>query len=226
MSAMLKTRWQEIDKKFIALSLRERAMVAIAALAFVAYVGNALWVTPIFSRSQQLAKLTVQQEKELLALQTQLEALQVQVAIDPNAPFRQQQGEIRRQMGELDQRMKRYEAAMVPPEQMGPLLSNLLRQAKGVQLLSLKTLPVDAILKAKTNEAGLPVPPKVNMYKHGYELKLEGSYLELTNYLVELEAQPQQLLWQRAVMAVGEYPKATLTLTFYSLSLDKDWLSL
>ena len=222
----LKSRWQELDKKYKALSLRERAMVAVAALAFVAYVGNALWVTPVFSRAQQFAKLTAQQEKELLGLQTQLELLRTQVAIDPNAPLRVEQAELRAQMSEVDLKLKRFESAMVPPDQMGTLLGNLLRQTKGVQLSSLKTLPVDPVIQPKTEEGGTLALPKVNMYKHGYELKLEGSYLDLSNYLAELERQPQQLLWQRAALSVGEYPKATLTLVFYTLSLDKDWLSL
>lgn len=222
----LKSIWQDSDKKFAALSLREKAMVAVAALAFVAYVGNALWVAPIFSRSQQFAKLTQQQEKELNALQAQLATLQEKVVVDPNALLLRQKAEIQQQLVEVDDSMKRFEAALVPPEQMGPVLGNLLRETKGVRLLSLKTLPVEQVIPPKMGEGGVLIPAKVNMYKHGYELKIEGGYLELTDYLVDLEKQPQQLLWQRAVLAVSEYPRATLTLTFFSLSLDKDWLSL
>lgn len=224
--AALKSTWQDFDKKYAALSLREKAMVAAAALVFVAYVGHALWVAPIFARSQQFAKLTQQQEKELNALQAQLATLQSQVVVDPNAALRKQQAEIRQQGAELDNSMHSFESALVPPEQMGAVLGSLLRQSKGVRLLSLKTLPVEPVIPPKMGEGGVMVPAKVNMYKHGYELRIEGSYLDLTDYLADLEKQPQQLLWQRAVLSVADYPRATLTLTFFSLSLDKDWLSL
>ncbi|MGE5470336.1 MAG: hypothetical protein ACM3X0_06005 [Bacteroidota bacterium] len=221
----MKSRWQQLDKKYAALSLRERALVAVAALAFIGYVGNALWVMPVFARSQQFARLTAQQEKELSALQAQLTTLQTQVAIDPNAPLQAKLGEVRAQTADLDSRMKAFEAALVPPERMAAVLDNLLRQTRGVRLVSLKTLPIEPLIQVSTTEGG-SIAPRANMYKHGFELRIEGAYLDLTAYLAELERQPQQMLWQRAVLVVGEYPKSTLTVTFFSLSLDKDWLSL
>lgn len=217
---------QDLLRKYAALSRREKILVVLAAAAFVAYVGQALWVAPIYARGEQLRKLTLQQEKELQALQTQLSMLQAQVAVDPNAPLREKLSAGRQRLGDLDQRLRTFESAMVPPDQMSALLGNLLRQVRGVRLLSLRTLPVEPVLAAKTGADGVVVQPKVNMYRHSYELKLEGGYLELAGYLAELERQPQQLLWQRAALSAENYPKSVLTLTFSTLSLDKEWLAL
>jgi MSHA biogenesis protein MshJ len=46
------------------------------------------------------------------------------------------------------------------------------------------------------------------------------------NYLEQLEAMPWQLLWANAKLNVDEYPKSTLTLRLFTLSLDKKWLNL
>lgn len=65
-----------------------------------------------------------------------------------------------------------------------------------------------------------------NIYKHGVEITMQGSYLDLANYVAELEAMPWQLFWSKAKLNVEEYPKTTLTLTLFTLSLDKKWLNL
>lgn len=64
------------------------------------------------------------------------------------------------------------------------------------------------------------------IYKHGVELTVQGSYPELLSYLAELEKMPWQLFWGKVKMNVEEYPRATLTLTVFTLSLDKKWLNL
>ena len=62
------------------------------------------------------------------------------------------------------------------------------------------------------------------VYKHGVELVVKGSYADLTQYLMRLEGLPWQMFWGKAELKVEEYPKATLTLTLFTLSLDKTWL--
>lgn len=44
-------------------------------------------------------------------------------------------------------------------------------------------------------------------------------------YLTELENSPQRLIWGRMDMET-DYPQSTLTLKVYTLSLDKQWLTL
>lgn len=219
-------RWRQVDRKYAALSRRERLLVGLAALALAAYLGNVVWVAPAFSRAANVARLAAQQEKELAALQAQLDQLQVQMARDPNAPLRQSLADLGRRSAEVDARLKEFESTLIPPRQMGAALGQLLRQVRGVRLLSLRTLPAESLLPpapAGQQEGG---GPAAGMFRHGYELSIEGNYLDLTAYLAELERQPQRLLWQHASLSVEEYPTAVLTLRFHSLSLEKDWLAL
>lgn len=64
------------------------------------------------------------------------------------------------------------------------------------------------------------------IYKHGVEITVQGEYLDMMNYMRELEAMPWQVFWGKARLNVDEYPQATLVLTLYTLSLDKKWLKL
>jgi len=83
--------------------------------------------------------------------------------------------------------------------------------------------------------AGAPAPggsavpaPKARemLYRHGVEMVLQGSYMDMLAYMDSLERLPVQLFWGRAQLEAGSYPTAKLTLTLYTLSLDDKWMKL
>ena len=44
-------------------------------------------------------------------------------------------------------------------------------------------------------------------------------------YLRQLEGLPTRLYWRKADLVAGDYPKAVLRLTVYTLSFDPSWMS-
>jgi MSHA biogenesis protein MshJ len=74
--------------------------------------------------------------------------------------------------------------------------------------------------------AATPAAEAGGIFKHGVEITLQGNYADVLQYMTELESMPWQVFWGKAEYAVETYPKATVTLTLYTLSLDKKWLHL
>lgn len=68
--------------------------------------------------------------------------------------------------------------------------------------------------------------PRELLYRHGVEIVLQGSYLDMINTMQALEALPVQLFWGGAHLDAQQYPEARLTLTLYTLSLDEQWMKL
>ncbi|MDQ2821257.1 MAG: type II secretion system protein M [Pseudomonadota bacterium] len=64
------------------------------------------------------------------------------------------------------------------------------------------------------------------LYRHGVQVTVRGSYLDMVDYMAALEGLPTQLFWGGAQFQVEEYPRAQLTLTLYTLSLDRKWMKL
>ena len=62
-----------------------------------------------------------------------------------------------------------------------------------------------------------------HVYKHGVEVVVEGSYASLLAYVARLEHQPWQVYWGKTVLS-ADYPKVVVSLTLYTLSLDRAWL--
>ena len=87
---------------------------------------------------------------------------------------------------------------------------------------------VAGLAAATTPAAAAPAPVvTAELYRHGVELTVEGSYGDLMSYLAALEALPgPRLLWGGVKLKVEHHPTVQLSLTVYTLSLNRAWLEL
>jgi len=138
---------------------------------------------------------------------------------------------------------------LVAPEKIAPLLENLLSGHGKLRLMAMKTLPVTGMNESfaasappvaggtapitSTAQPNQPVQPAAAaakprelLYRHGVEIVLQGSYLDMISYMAALEALPVQLFWGKASLDAQQYPNSRLTLTLYTLSLDQKWMKL
>ncbi|MCX8145433.1 MAG: type II secretion system protein M [Azovibrio sp.] len=222
-------QWQAWSTRFQALSRRERLWLALALIGGIGYLGIVLWVEPTWAQARRLEQQASAAAADLAGVQAQIQAVGAQVARDPDLPVRQEQAALSAQLAELDQRLAAFQGTLVAPNEAGALLSDLVRRQPGVRVAGLTTLPATGLLTEMhaAGEANAAAPARaLDVYRHGFELKLRGNYLDLLAYLKGLEAEPKQLLWQRAALVVREYPESELTLQVYTLSFAKHWLTL
>lgn len=222
--------WKALAARFAALKQREKLLVAVAIVVAIGFVGFSLWVDPALSQTARLRKQMEQQTGELATLQAQVTTLKSQLR-DPDAGNRSALADIQKRLGAVNDQIGRLDGVLVPPDRMSRLLQSLLSRHRGLALVSLQTLPPVALIEPadpKTEgKAGAAPPPPAgggNIYRHGIEIRVVGSYADLLAYVAELENAPQRLIWERLTLAVTGYPRSELTLTVYTLSLDADWL--
>ena len=238
----MKKRWQAWSVRFAALSMRERAMIAVAAIYGIGFLSYTYAIEPALLKART-AQVTIEgAQSETAQMKGQLALLLAQNR-DPDAANRQRLNSLREQLAAASQSLAGFEAGMVPPQKMQGFLEGLLSRNRNIELLSLKTLPVTSAeaLGAKKADPGAatkppaeapagaaPAPaPAANgegIYLHGVEIELAGSYNDLLNYLTELERMPQRVMWNRVELKVEQYPRNILTLRIYTLSLDRKWL--
>ncbi|MFY9328013.1 MAG: hypothetical protein WAO76_08355 [Georgfuchsia sp.] len=224
-------QWKDLSARFAVLKPREKTLICAAILAVILLGGYNFWIDPALTRKAVAGKQIAQYRTDITNLGAQVAALQAQLK-DPDATSRAAIAERRQHLAELDQQLSGYSKELVPPEKMTLLLQGLLSQHRGLELLSLRTLPPQPIIPAQADKAepkpGEPAKTGVanrgNIYKHGIEVKVAGSYQNLLNYLGEMEASSQRLLLGSMNLEVTRYPRVELTVTVYSLSLDRTWL--
>ena len=213
----MKQKLTHLGQQFDALSRRERVLIATAVLAVLGMLSylplESIWKTHI-SISQQLKIL--EQENSISAQQIDLH--QQRLALDPNLDYQQRLAIVEQQNQDLDSQLDEQMVAMVPADYMPELLSNLLGQVQGIKLIkfmSIAPIPLLAVGEDK----------KLNLYSHGIRLSLEGDYFSVLRFVEAVEAMPDKLYWKRLDYNVAQYPLATIEIELYTLSINKDFIS-
>ena len=224
----LRQQWQKINARYSALSQRERVMVALALVLGPVLIVNALFVEPLRGRLKSLEGSLATQAAAASQLQAEAGNLQQQLAVDPDSGRKSELAALVGERDKLDARLQEFGQVLVRPEEMNGLLERLLARNAGLRLLSLKTLAPQSVLPARpAGEAeGKAVERSFDLFRHGVEIRLEGSFAQLQSYLVQLEAMQQRLLWGKLDYKVIDYPRAEMSLVVYTLSPDKTWLAL
>ena len=238
----MKQYWQRLETKIDAMTLRERTMAfGIAALVLITLI-NTVMLDPLLTQQKQYSQQVRLDQQQIAAIQAEIQLRVASHDLDPDAPSRARLQALKQQSAKLHDDLMGMQKGLVSPDKMASLLEDLLRKNGRLHLTSLKTLPVS--LLNETSEQETPVAsgkkpavaasaqkdkqdggqPVDTIYRHGVEIVVQGSYPDMMNYLAELESMPWQLFWAKAKLNVDAYPKSSLTLTLFTLSLDKKWL--
>lgn len=230
---MIKARWKEMLARYDALTQRERGLIAAALVGGCLLVGNSVFVDLPLARAKALSKQLETERAELQMLEGQVLGLQQSIR-DPNNENRVRLPQLKSELQGLRAALAQHEKLLVTPQDIPALLERLLARHSALRLVSLSTLPSipviqpEAPAKGDTPEAR---PAKASsgdglaVWKHGVELRLQGSYADLTAYVADLEGLPQRLLWGD-VRLRADYPNSELHLKIYTYSLDQAWLKL
>lgn len=213
-------------QKFDALSLRERLMVAAAAFAVTFFLVDALLLSTWSRQNASLKTSLAEQRADSEKVAAQLKELQTRVSGHPDEQARARIREIEQKIAVIDASLQVASKQLVPPERMATLLEDLLKRNRRLQLVKMATLPAEELLGREQAPAAAGQPGSQNIFKHGVELTLRGNYFDMLDYLAQIEALPWQMYWGRLKLEAREYNRPVLTLTLYTLSLDKAWLTI
>lgn len=228
----MKQSWQKFSTRIDAMSLRERALIFLMAAVVLVVLVNTLLLDPQFARQKQLSQKIAAEQAQIAVIQADIQQKVRARGNDPDAALRQQLAHLQQQSGQLRGALEDTRKALVAPEKMPALLEAILRRDGRLQLLSLTTLPIAdlaerAPAEAKAGAAGSAAASSIgSIYRHGVEITVAGTYPDMVQYMAQLEAMPWQLYWGKANLQVEAWPQARLTLTLFTLSLDKKWINL
>lgn len=224
----MKQLWLKYAAKIDAMSPRERMLVFFAGLLVTVAILFFAAIDPAQRRHKALLAQMETQKAEIAALQKDGSA---DKEAHPDAQNRARAEALRQQIGALDERLKALHQDLVPAGRVNALLQEILARDARLTLVSLRTLAAEPLVGGpeKPAAAGATAPGRRevsqgHVYKHGVEITLQGSYAHLHDYLMRLEQAPWRMFWWRARLNADEQARLTLTVTVYTLSLDKAWL--
>ncbi len=230
---MIKQYWEKLSTTVNTLSLRERVLIFAAAATLVVSALNALLLDPLAAQQKRKSADLVQQQEKIKEIDAQIEALLQAKRSRETSPQHQRLVQIRKQLEEGDAYIRARQDRLVPAEKIGNLLEQMLKKNGRLELVKLQTLPVTPFLeKSELKQGGdsdslaqqLQAVTGKQIFKHGVQMTVRGNYTDMVDYLSALERLPSQMMWGMAKLNVIKYPTAELTVTVYTLSLEKTWL--
>jgi MSHA biogenesis protein MshJ len=229
----LKKLWSKAVARIDAASLRERAIIFFAAALLVVAFAETAVLQPEFTSQRRLASDLVQRQEELKGLQQQIAKLVQDQDADPDKALRARVAQLHTGIEQAERRVAAEQARFTEPGQMKRVVEELLAKNRRIRLVDLKTLQVQSIADLREQDAkpaatakpGPAAAAERQIFRHGIEITVTGSYLDLLAYISELERLPTQLYWSSIEMAVSQYPVVTAKLKIYTLSLDKAWMN-
>jgi len=201
--------------RFDQLTLRERALVGLVALAAVLLAWDSLVLRPlsIRERAAHTALETITQGGGDSELATSLQSATVRYG-----ELVERERELQRREAELDSKLGNAGAGMVEPKHMVEVIREVLSRQSGLTLVSLKNLQVRPLAAAEEGQE--PTGPFI----HPVEVVVEGDYFSVLSYLRELEGLEWRLHWHAMQLESGTYPVNRVRIELSTLGMERAWL--
>lgn len=221
--ALFKKYFDRLD----ALSLRERAIVFVAVMAVLYTVSANFLFPPLTTEQNRLKKQLTEKRAQIQLFDAQVQAALAKSAQDPDAPNRARLAALETQLKGLDETLARVTTRLVPPKEMPQLVEQIISRNPRLHLMKIESLGAEP-LQTGTAMAGKKqgAKPSVMVYRHGTRIELKGGYLDLLEYLNELENLPWKFFWGQATLQVERYPVSRLVLHIYTLSTQEGWIAI
>src|SRR5262245_42326368 len=164
----MKQHWQRFAARVDEMTLRQRAMLfATVSLVLVFFVHIAL-IEPLLRQQKGLIERSVRDQSQLAAVRAQLEGVLKEQQEGSKDPEQLAIQELEDKLAQVEKALTARKGAFVGPNRLPELLRDLLGPGRPVRLESLRTVP------------GAQVPGPAELYRHGVEITLRGSYFDLT----------------------------------------------
>jgi MSHA biogenesis protein MshJ len=202
-------------------SLRERALLFLAALGLLAIFWNTVFLTPLAARRMALS-VSLEEVRQGLS-ETSLAQGQDGV-VEQYAILKSREAALAGGIAAADAQLRDAQLGMIPPRQMVAVLTDVLSHQKQLTLILMRNLAVEPLLPliAKT-PAGPPPPTEIGPYLHPVEMVVRGNYLNVLAYLQELESRPWGFQWRRfEFTTTADGPQYRIEFT--TLSMQSNWL--
>ena len=205
---------REYEKKFMGLSLRERVLVALVGLSLIIAPCYFSVLDRNLIENEKLSFEIKNLEDDYKNKQDELLAWQSKVTQDPNEIMRRDIEKIEKDIALLDAVLNSETANLLDASEMTKVLTNILRTEKNIQILSVKSVQPEVLIKKD----------EAQLYKHGISMVVRGRYLDIMNYLSSLETLDKNFYWDSLELNVDKYPYSIVTIEIYTLSVNKDFI--
>lgn len=206
--------------KYDALSLRERALLAVVVIFVLVFGWWHLYAEPTIAEIDKQKMENERISNEVNASQIAVNEIRNRIAKGVHQEKEQRLQKLKVKLEQVEDELELKTIELIDPEEMFSLMSRMIYRESGLKLHNLRRLDVrPAIKPAEGDEQNDP-----GIYRHVLEVKFSGSYSNILAYLQKLEKIDQKLIWDEIEIIRDEHPKITVRLVISTLSTREEWV--
>lgn len=212
-----RARLRKIAERVNGLSLRERALLLLAAFAVIFLLWDFSSMQALGQR-QEAVRTELQNIRQRVADLTQnLQQLAAQSGRDPNRQLETEREALQAEIDNLEARLADRHGGIATSKESVSVLAALLARRAGVEIIQLENLPPGRLESA----AGNPVP---GLFVHRVRVVIESDFEGIRDYLEQTATLPRGVFWESLNLSVEQWPTNRIELMLYSVTLDDRWL--
>ena len=213
--------WLELQTWFGLRSARERGIVLITVSLLLFFGWDWFLQANLDAFAASETRRLQSLEQINVGLNEQLETLSAIAQENPNTLLRRTISRLNAQNDRLDLEIEAMSGTLVQPIQMANVLSQVMLQQGGVELLSIENRPPESLFFSSGELGDEPLV----VFKHGLNLTLRGSYLDVLRYLSAIENLGVRFFWERVEYTSEAYPAGVIAIEVFTLSTQEQLLN-
>lgn len=214
-------QYTQYAKKFDALSIRERALVVVTALAIVIYLWWYLYAMQQMETSKSLAQQNSALETEVQLLDKTSEQIAARIKEGVNKPKQQQLDLLQAELDRVKIQLQQKTLELIAPDDMFQLMQQMIFTESKLKLTGLKRKLVRPAFEADAQDE-----QPAEIYRHVMQVSFQGSYQNILKYIQSLESLEWKLIWDSITLKLDEYPKINVEIEISTLSDSQHWVGL
>ena len=202
---------EELSDKFSKLKEQEKILLMVCAAVLAIFPMWSYGFDPAMQKYREAVKSAADARAHPEALSQKSAELASGAGLSINDQFKQQ-------LEAQNEEIKKTLTGLVLPTEMADMLQNIMSGMDGIAVKDLRNLPPENL--AMTPDGG-------GVFRHVLHMEISGGYTDLMRFAGALETLPQKFYW-KSISLKGEpkeYPKSTLVLEIYTLSVSEEFIS-
>lgn len=213
-----------------ALTDRERLLVFGGAVAVLFLLVMTAVIDPAMERARRANASVLAATEALRSLEAQKRELDATLRTHPDDALRARLAAADAAIGAFDRDIQTLGGGLASPSRMATIIRELVARTPRVALVSMRNVPPASLdAEAATTVDGkrpAAIAATGDLFRHGIEVTVQGAWPDLVEYAARVEALPVRVLWDRTRIDATGFPRVVMTLTLYTLSLERTWLTL